>query len=156
VCEAPESADEEFGVPRVEGVSYTLYADQSVMKDAFGEDRHISFSAAPLYDDGEFVGVVEMIWDRTGDALRQQQLQGLVDALREIVEAVERTAEGIEQVSDATDDQAATTEEIASMLDEAVDMADDVCDEVQAVASANEEQAAQVDEIDDAVNRLGG
>ena len=58
VVEAPESADEEYGVPRVEDVEYTLYADESVMKDARGQDRHISFSAAPLYEDGELVGVV--------------------------------------------------------------------------------------------------
>lgn len=58
VIEAPERADEEYGVPRVEGVDYTLYADQSVMKDAHGEDRHIEFSAAPIYEGGELAGVV--------------------------------------------------------------------------------------------------
>jgi methyl-accepting chemotaxis protein len=82
VIEAPERADEEFGVPRVEAVDYTLYADQSVMKDARGEDRHIEFSAAPIYEDGELAGVVEMVWDRTEDALQQEQLREMVAELR--------------------------------------------------------------------------
>ncbi len=89
VVEAPESADQEYGVPRVEDVDYTLYADQSVMKDAHGDDRHIEFSAAPIYENGELAGVVEMVWDRTEDALQQRQLQEMVTELQETMAEVE-------------------------------------------------------------------
>jgi methyl-accepting chemotaxis protein len=90
VLDAPESADEAYGVPRVEAYDYTLYRDRSTMTAAGGEDVHISFSAAPLYDaDGELVGVVEMVQDRTEDVRLREETGALVDELTRTIEALQ-------------------------------------------------------------------
>ncbi|PSP73623.1 hypothetical protein BRC86_08375 [Halobacteriales archaeon QS_3_64_16] len=48
VVEAPEWADEVFGVERSTEVSYTRYEDSSTMLNAKGEEVHIDFTAAYL------------------------------------------------------------------------------------------------------------
>lgn len=88
VLDAPRTADTEYGIDRVDDVDYPLYHDTSVMADAAGEDRHIDFRAAPLFDDGEVVGVVELIYDRTEDEHRQDELTKLVGHLTETMEAL--------------------------------------------------------------------
>jgi methyl-accepting chemotaxis protein len=89
VIDAPERTDEEYGVPRVESASFTLYRDTSVMLDQDGEEVHISFSAAPIHDeDGDLVAVVEMVQDRTGDVLRHEHTADLVTELEETMRAI--------------------------------------------------------------------
>lgn len=83
VLDSPERAHVEYDVAKLDYVDYTLYEDSSTFDDADGETRHITFSAAPLYDDGEFVGVVELVEDRTEDVLRQHRLEDLVTELTE-------------------------------------------------------------------------
>ncbi len=66
VLDAPETTHTEYDVPKVEDEDFTLYRDTSVMADQHGNERHISFSAAPIYDDdGELIAVVETVQDRT-------------------------------------------------------------------------------------------
>ncbi|WP_436927293.1 methyl-accepting chemotaxis protein [Halosimplex amylolyticum] len=90
VIDAPERTDEEYDVPRVEDASFTLYRDTSVMQDQHGEDVHISFSAAPIYDDdGELLGVVEMVQDRTADVLRHEHTASLVTELEDTMRAIQ-------------------------------------------------------------------
>jgi methyl-accepting chemotaxis protein len=88
VLDAPQNADTDYGVERVAGVDYPLYQDTSVMADADGEDRHIDFRAAPIFDGEECVGVVELIYDRTGDERRQEELTKLVEHLTETMESL--------------------------------------------------------------------
>jgi len=77
-----------------------------------------------------------------------------MELLDDITEAVQETAHGIREVSDATDEQAASSEEVASMLDELVDRAETVATEAEEIATANEQQAATITEISEAVKRL--
>ncbi|WP_136717577.1 methyl-accepting chemotaxis protein [Halorientalis salina] len=88
VLDAPENADEAYGVPTVDDVEYTLYRDRSTMADAEGEDRHISFSAAPLYEGDELVGAVEMVQDRTEDTVRRERTTDLLMELQSTIEAI--------------------------------------------------------------------
>ncbi len=68
VLDAPETTHTEYDVPKVEDEEFTLYRDTSVMADQHGNERHISFIAAPIYDDdGELIAVVEMVQDRTDE-----------------------------------------------------------------------------------------
>lgn len=90
VLEAPENTDEVFGVPQVADVDYTLYRDTSTMKNADGKERHISFSASPLYDDGELVGVVEMVQDRTEEVRRNQRTVALVEEIQSTMAEMEQ------------------------------------------------------------------
>lgn len=90
VLDAPEATDAEYDVPRVEEADFTLYRDTSVMVDPDGEEVHISFSAAPIYDDdGALLGVVEMVQDRTDDALRHEQTAALVTELEETMHDIQ-------------------------------------------------------------------
>jgi methyl-accepting chemotaxis protein len=90
VLDAPEATDTEYDVPRVEDADFTLYRDTSVMVDPDGEEVHISFSAAPIYDDdGALLGVVEMVQDRTDDALRHEQTAALVTELEETMHDIQ-------------------------------------------------------------------
>ncbi|MBX0294817.1 methyl-accepting chemotaxis protein [Haloarcula nitratireducens] len=90
VLDAPERTHVEYDVPKVEDAAFTLYRDTSVMRDQYGEDRHISFSAAPLYADGELVAVVEMVQDRTDDARRHEAVSDLVGELEATMTAMGR------------------------------------------------------------------
>jgi len=88
VLDAPRTATEEYGIEQVEGVDYVLYQDTSVMADTSGEDRHIDFRAAPIFDGEKVVGVVELIYDRTDDKHRQDELRKLVEHLTETMETL--------------------------------------------------------------------
>ncbi|MFC7076444.1 methyl-accepting chemotaxis protein [Haloarcula halophila] len=90
VLDAPEQTHTEYDVPKVDSADFTLYRDTSVMQDQYGEDRHISFSAAPIYEDGEVVAVVEMVQDRTAEAERHSEITALVEELSTTMQALER------------------------------------------------------------------
>lgn len=160
VVDAPERAHEEHGVPRISDVDYTLYGDESVMTDARGVERHIEFSAAPLYDgQGAFVGVVEMIQDRTEDARKQQELEALVDELESTMHAIEngdlgaRASVGeVEYVDsnllEVTDRLNAMTANLEGMIDEVVDIADTVSATSEDLSSASEEVTSSIQDIE--------
>ncbi|TKX52960.1 PAS domain-containing protein, partial [Halorubrum sp. SP9] len=64
VLDAPANADEVYGVEPCDSAR-DRYRDTSTMVDRHGEERHIEFTATALYDDGELVGVTEVVIDRT-------------------------------------------------------------------------------------------
>jgi methyl-accepting chemotaxis protein len=172
VVEAPERADQKFDVPRVDGVGYTLYADQSMMKDARGEDRHIEFSAAPLYDDDEFVGVVEMVWDRTEDARKQQQLRNLVSTLqgtmadiqhgdlsaRVSVEETEYIDDELLGIVDSLNEMATRletiVEDVAGEADELKGTVEDVAESSRQITETADEQADTIETVNEEVSQL--
>jgi methyl-accepting chemotaxis protein len=133
VLEAPESADQEHGVPRVDDVDYTLYADESVMKDSRGRERHIEFSAAPIYENGELAGVVEMIHDRTEDALQQQQLQAMVTELQDTMAEIEagnlKARASVEETDHIDDDLVGVVDSLNQMTERLSDIVADVADQ---------------------------
>ena len=90
VLDAPEQTHVEYDVPKVDSAEFSLYRDTSVMQDQYGEDRHISFSAAPIYEDGEVVAVVEMVQDRTDEAERHTEITSLVEELSTTMQALEQ------------------------------------------------------------------
>jgi len=49
VLDAPETADEVYGVERCDSAQ-TRYRDTSAMVDRHGDEKHIEFTAAPLYE----------------------------------------------------------------------------------------------------------
>jgi methyl-accepting chemotaxis protein len=150
VLEYPETAHEEFGISRVEGTEGTIYEDRSTMVDRHEVERHISFSAAPLYDEsGEVVGVVEMVNDRTQDVKRTRETEALVGELQETIEAIQlgdqgaRAAfesdgyidESLLSVMDGLNDLAAQLEELSTHV---VDQVGEVADGADGVANRAE------------------
>ena len=78
VVQAPESADSTFGVNRSTDVDYTRYEDTSTMLNAADEEVAIWFTATPIYRAGEFVGVVEMVQDRSEMVEKREAIEALV------------------------------------------------------------------------------
>ncbi|QLH82753.1 methyl-accepting chemotaxis protein [Halosimplex pelagicum] len=156
VIDAPERTDEVYDVPRVEDASFTLYRDTSVMQDQHGEEVHISFSAAPIYEDGELIAVVEMVQDRTADVLRHERTSDLVGELEATMRAIQTgdldarasfdNAEGHVDASLLN-----VVDELNEMASTLADLIERVDDNAGNLAAATDESAAAADEIESAV-----
>ena len=156
VIDAPERTDEEYDVPRVEEASFTLYRDTSVMQDQHGEDVHISFSAAPIYDDaGELTGVVEMVQDRTADVLRHEQTAELVGELESTMQAIrggalqERAAFDNEDghVDESLLNVVGELNEMADSLEELIKRVDGNADTLAAATDQSAEAATEIEDL---------
>ena len=88
VLDAPETADEVYDVERCDSAT-TRYRDTSTMVDRHGDTKHIDFTATPMYDDdGELVGVTEVVIDRTEDVNERDATARLVSEIRETAEEI--------------------------------------------------------------------
>jgi len=137
VVEAPESADEEYGVPRSD-TEFTRYEDTSTMLDARGEETEIWFTAQPVYEDDEFLGVVEMVQDRS-EVVRREE------AITELVAEVTHT---MAEVGDGELSARASPVEDASVLE------DDLLDIVDQVNEMAETLEGLVDGVESQTGRL--
>ncbi len=145
VVEAPESADRVFGVNRSTDVSYTRYEDTSTMLNASQREVEIWFTATPVYDDdGELLGVVEMVQDRSDVVTKQRAIEGLVT---EVNETLDRIGDGhlsarasFEDSEDVLDDQ------LLGIVTRINDMATSLETVVEQVRSRTNELAGQIEE----------
>jgi methyl-accepting chemotaxis protein len=104
VLEHPETADEVYGVDPVADVGFTVYEDTSTMTTVDGTEREIRFRAAPLYDDGELAGAVEIVDDETEAARRRQANVAVVEELETTMEALKAGRLDARADPEATDD----------------------------------------------------
>ncbi|PSQ23211.1 histidine kinase [Halobacteriales archaeon QS_9_67_15] len=182
VIDAPERTDEKYDVPRVEDASFTLYRDTSVMQDQHGKDVHISFSAAPIYgDDGELIGVVEMVQDRTADVMRHEHTADLVTELGETMRALQagdlgaraefaneaghlaeqafndgtldRVGSNANDLAAATDRSAEAADRIEERVAEQNEILAEAAEDIQNVSASMEEIAATSNEVATAASR---
>ncbi|MFB6132665.1 MAG: methyl-accepting chemotaxis protein [Halanaeroarchaeum sp.] len=153
VLEAPETTDEVFDVPRVDEVDYTLYRDTSTMKNAEGDERHISFSASPLYDDGELVGVVEMVQDRTDQVRKNERTVALVEEIQSTMESMQRgnlDARAEFEADEYVDEELVTIVDAFNELGESLqDLIEEVSVGTEELQTAAESVAESAQEIDD-------
>ncbi|WP_436909981.1 methyl-accepting chemotaxis protein [Halosimplex marinum] len=156
VLDAPERTHEEYDVPKVEEASFTLYRDTSVMQDQHGEEAHISFSAAPIYEDGEVIAVVEMVQDRTADVLRHERTSDLVTELEETMQAIQ--AGDLDARASFDNAEGHVDASLLQVVDELNEMASTLADLIERVddnagdlAAATDESADAADEIESAV-----
>ncbi|WP_313692566.1 methyl-accepting chemotaxis protein [Halorarum halobium] len=155
VLETPESAHEEYDIS-VEDEALSLYADTSVMTDQHGDERHIYFTAMPLYEGDELVAVIETVRDRTEQVQRQEAVEALVDEVQgtiqllidghlearanyvdeddclderllEVVGELNEMAEAFESTALGVDEQ---TAQLEGSVNEAVDAAEDIAENV--------------------------
>jgi methyl-accepting chemotaxis protein len=136
VVEAPQSAAEEFGVG-VDDPTVPRYGDTSTMLDQHGDEKHISFHATPLYDDGEFVGVLEVVLDRTEDVRERQAVEHLVGEVRDTAQAVGNGDLDARVARDGQYDN--LDEELLAVVDVFNGMADGLADLVGAVSEQTHE-----------------
>lgn len=156
VIDAPERAASEYDVERLSGFDFTVYQDSSTFADANGMTRHITFSAAPMYEDGEFVGVVEFVEDRTADVKQQQELETLVDEITDAMGKLERGDLGarasvpeVEHLNDELFEVIHAFNRMGEQLEEIVAHVGEQTDDVRESA---EEIAEKSDEITDVVH----
>jgi methyl-accepting chemotaxis protein len=140
VLDAPETTHTEYDVPKVEGEEFTLYRDTSVMADQHGTERHISFSAAPIYDDGELIAVVEMVQDRTDEANRHEAVTSLVDEVKSTMAALKNGRLDARASFDRSDGG----EYVDDQLYEVVGSLNDMAEQVEGLADQVDAQAQQL------------
>ncbi|OYR55559.1 methyl-accepting chemotaxis protein [Halorubrum halodurans] len=158
VLDAPESADEAYDVERCESAR-NRYRDTSTMVDRHGDERHIEFTATPLYgDDGGLVGVTEVVIDRTENVEGRAATAALVSEIRETAEAIgagdldariaheasfERLDDDLLRVVDVVNEMAENLETLSRSVQE---QAREIDDTVEEASEAADEIAANVDE----------
>jgi methyl-accepting chemotaxis protein len=141
VLDAPETTHTEYDVPKVEDEEFTLYRDTSVMADQHGNERNISFSAAPIYnDDGELIAVVEMVQDRTEEANRHEAVTSLVEEVKSTMAALKSGQLDARASFDRTDGG----EYVDDQLYEVVDSLNDMAEQVEQLADQVDEQTQQL------------
>ncbi|KAA9399979.1 PAS domain-containing protein [Haloarcula sp. CBA1130] len=141
VLDAPETTHTKYDVPKVEDEDFTLYRDTSVMADQYGDERSISFSAAPIYDDdGELIAVVEMVQDRTDEANRHEAVTSLVDEVKSTMAALKSGRLDARASFDRTDGG----EYVDDQLYEVVGSLNDMAEQVEQLADQVDEQAQQL------------
>ena len=141
VLDAPETTHTEYDVPKVEDEDFTLYRDTSVMADQHGNERNISFSAAPIYDeDGELIAVVEMVQDRTDEANRHDAVTNLVEEVKSTMAALKTG----QLDARASFDRADGAEYVDDQLCEVVTSLNEMAEQVERLANKVDEQAQQL------------
>ena len=153
VVEAPESADEEFGVPRSDG-PVTRYEDTSTMLNARGEETEIWFTAQPVYEDDELLGVVEMVQDRSEVVRREEATTELVSKVTDTMAALSAgdlsaRAEQIENTDVLADD-------LLDIVDEVNEMAGRLESLVEGVESQTGRLVDRAEETSSAAAEISG
>ncbi|ACV47869.1 MULTISPECIES: methyl-accepting chemotaxis protein [Halomicrobium] len=160
VLDAPERTHLEYDVPKVEDAGFTLYRDRSVMADQHGSERHISFSAAPIYDGDELVAVVEMVQDRTEEAERHEAIETLVEEVESTMGALQRGQldarasftedDGKEHVDDQLCEVVESLNEMAEQVERLTHKVDD---QAQALASTIEQTTNAAEAVEERVEK---
>lgn len=123
VVEHPETADETYGVPRQDGndSDLVLYNDESTMVSRDGTERSISFTAVPIFGDGELIAVIETVQDRTEDIHRHEGISELVETLIGTMTAMENGDLGAR--AEFVDEHGVVDDELLSVLDQLNELA---------------------------------
>jgi methyl-accepting chemotaxis protein len=151
VLDAPESADDHPNV-ELEDPELSLYATEETITDRRGETRHLRHTSMPLYEDGEFVAVIQAIRDRTTAVKRQEAVADLVDEVRGTLHDLADGHLDARAAFDAdereVDDRLAlVVQELNRTAEEFESLADEVDGETRSLADAIDRTAAAADAI---------
>jgi len=160
VLDAPESADEQPGV-ELNNEELSLYATEETMVDRWGETRHLRHTSMPLYEDGEFVAVIQVIRDRTDEVERQEAVADLVDEVRGTLHDLAdghldaRAAFDADE-SEVDDRLAEVVTELNRTAEEVESLVSDVDGETQALADAIDRTSTAATDIAENVDEQNG
>ncbi|WP_424013769.1 methyl-accepting chemotaxis protein [Halorubrum xinjiangense] len=139
VLDAPETADDVYDLERCGGAR-TRYRDTSTMVDRHGDEKHIEFTATPMYDGDELVGVTEVVIDRTENVNQR-------DATSELVAEVRETAEAIGEGNlDARASRRDSFDHLSADLVRVVDVVNQMAENLDQLSSGVHEKARDLDE----------
>ncbi|QLG28448.1 PAS domain-containing protein [Halorarum halophilum] len=146
VLETPRSVHEEYDVD-LEDEELSLYADTSVMTDQHGRERHIYFTAMPLYEGDELVAVVETVRDQTEQVRRQKAVEALVDELQRTIEQL--VAGHLDARADYVDEEDCLDDRLLGVVGELNEMAESF----ESTAVGVDEQTGHLEEsVEEAVD----
>ncbi|WP_436900924.1 methyl-accepting chemotaxis protein [Halovenus halobia] len=142
VVENPHDGDEHWDIERVDSeydhTTNVVYRDRSVTKDQSGTETHIEFLAMPLFDGGDLTGVLELVWDRSEEVLRERSMANLIT---EVTETLDRIGQGdLAARAEFTDDHDVVDEELLALTTAINEMAESF----QAITEEVEETATQL------------
>ena len=151
VLKEPERAHREYGVEHRDP-ERNRFGDTSTMVDRHGDEKHIDFSATPLYDGDELIGVIEVVVDRT-------EIVNERDATADLVQEVKSTANEISHgdlTARATHDEAfdGLDDELLAVIDAVNEMADNLETLTGRVTEQATEMRAAVDETSEAADEI--
>ncbi|MFB6236246.1 MAG: methyl-accepting chemotaxis protein [Halopenitus sp.] len=139
VLDAPQRAHEEFDV-ELRDPEAQRYGDSSTMIDRHGNEKYIDFTATPLYEDGELVGVTETVIDRTENVREREATKALITEVREAAEAIGNgelsTRARYRQEYDTLDDD----------LLHVIDVVNEMAESLEDLTGRVNEQTRQLDE----------
>ena len=147
VIEYPRSADEEYDVTRYETPysEHPVFYDTSTGTNLDGEVIHLEFWAVPVFEDGEFQAVFEIIKDRTDEVHRQEAMAGLVAEVTETLRAVGAGDLGA---------RAAFEDEHDAVDEELLEIVTEVNSFTERLQSHIEDVAAQTGELRDSSRKI--
>ncbi|MFB6102411.1 MAG: methyl-accepting chemotaxis protein [Haloplanus sp.] len=151
VLDAPDSADRRPDV-ELEDAELSLYATEETLTDRRGETRHFRHTSMPLYEDGEFVAVIQAIRDRTAEVERQEAVADLVDEIRgtlhELAEGHLDARAAFDTDDRAVDDRlSVVVTELNRTAEEFERLASRVDGETRSLSDAIDRTAAAADDI---------
>ena len=160
VLDAPESADERSDV-ELEDEALSLYATDERLTDRWGNTRHFRHTSMPLYEDGEFVAVIQAIRDRTDEVRRQEAVADLVEEVRgtlhDLADGHLDSRAAFDADGRAVDDRlAGVVAELNRTAEEFESLASEVDDETRSLADAIDRTATAAADIAENVDDQNG
>jgi methyl-accepting chemotaxis protein len=150
VLDAPEAADQRYDAT-LEDEELSLYAERETVTDRFGETRHFRHTAMPLYEEGEFVAVIQVVHDRTDEVRRQEAVADLVEEVKGTLDALVEgrlDTRATFDAADVVDDQLVdVVSALNDMAEEFERLAAQVDTETQSLAAAVDRTADAAEDI---------
>ncbi|TSD14753.1 chemotaxis protein [Haloglomus irregulare] len=153
VVEAPQTAADAFDVG-VRDPTVPRYGDTSTMLDQHGQRKHIDFTATPLYEGNRFVGVLEVVVDRTEDVDKRAAVESLVGAVRDTTRDIGNG--DLEARVERDTDFDTLDEELLVLVDEFNSMADSLADLVGTVRAQTRELESTAEATAEAAETISG
>ncbi|MCL9815512.1 methyl-accepting chemotaxis protein [Natronocalculus amylovorans] len=141
VLTAPKTAAEEYELD-VENETQYRYADTSTIPDRHGVEKHIRFTATPIFEDDKLVRVIEVVNDRTEEVEQRRATEALVDELGTVLEAVD---DGDLSV------RATRTDAFDAVDSGLLDVVDDLNSSLDNIEKLTSDVEVQTDEIEEGV-----
>lgn len=157
IAERPEATHEAFPDVGIADEEYALLSGEYVYEDTSVVDgTEIWFVATPVFRDGEFLGVVEIVQDISSSARYQRELEARVqfddsetfleDQFTDIVEDVNEMGAAIDTLVTEVEDAVERFDDIVAAIREATEGIQQVSEATDDQASSAEEISAMIDE----------
>ncbi|AHF98546.1 chemotaxis protein [Halostagnicola larsenii XH-48] len=151
VLETPERAHVAHDV-ELRDPSSNRVGDTSTMIDQHGDERHIDFSATPLYDGGELIGVVEVVIDRTETINERDATTALISEVQQTTNSIKRG--NLSARAERKPAFSSLDPELVEVIDSINEMAQNLADITGQVTDHAEQMDDATDEANEAATEI--